>query len=42
VRIPGFMVKQHWHARYHTDAGNRWLRGICAQLFLKDRPRKSA
>jgi DNA-binding transcriptional LysR family regulator len=42
VRIPGFMVKQHWHARYHTDPGNRWLRGICAQLFLKDRPRKTA
>jgi DNA-binding transcriptional LysR family regulator len=31
--IPDFLVKQHWHARYHNDPGNRWLRGICARLF---------
>ncbi|NMG42200.1 LysR family transcriptional regulator [Aromatoleum toluvorans] len=33
--IPSFTVKQHWHARYHHDAGNRWLRGVCAGLFLR-------
>jgi DNA-binding transcriptional LysR family regulator len=33
VRVPTFTVKQHWHARYHHDAANRWLRGICAELF---------
>ncbi len=33
--IPPFSVKQHWHARYHHDAGNRWLRGLCAELFLR-------
>jgi DNA-binding transcriptional LysR family regulator len=33
--IPPFFVKQHWHARYHHDAANRWLRGICAGLFLR-------
>ncbi|MFF7710272.1 LysR substrate-binding domain-containing protein [Pseudomonas sp. NPDC007930] len=33
VPLPGFPVKQHWHVRYHHDAGNRWLRGLCAQLF---------
>ncbi|MDB5930519.1 MAG: transcriptional regulator, LysR family [Polaromonas sp.] len=33
--IPGFTVKQYWHARYHHDAGNRWLRGLCAELFMK-------
>lgn len=33
--IPSFTVKQHWHARYHHDAGNRWMRGLCAELFLK-------
>jgi len=33
VALPGFPVKQHWHVRYHHDAGNRWLRGLCAQLF---------
>lgn len=34
VPIPGFTVKQHWHARYHHDPANRWLRGVCAQLFM--------
>lgn len=33
--IPGFTVKQYWHARYHHDAGHRWLRGLCAELFLE-------
>jgi DNA-binding transcriptional LysR family regulator len=33
--IAGFTVQQHWHARYHHDAANRWLRGVCAELFLK-------
>ena len=33
--IPGFTVKQYWHARYHHDADSRWLRGICAELFMK-------
>lgn len=33
--IPSFTVKQHWHSRYHHDAGNRWLRGVCASLFLR-------
>ncbi len=32
--IPGFTVKQHWHARYHHDPANRWLREVCATLFL--------
>ena len=32
--IPPFTVKQHWHARYHHDAANRWLRGVCAALFM--------
>ncbi len=32
--IPGFTVKQYWHARYHHDADSRWLRGICAELFM--------
>jgi DNA-binding transcriptional LysR family regulator len=36
--IPGFTVKQHWHARYHHDLGNRWLRSVCADLFLEKSP----
>ena len=37
IPIPTFTVKQHWHTRYHNDPGNRWLRGLCAGLFLRDR-----
>ncbi len=37
IPIPGFTVKQHWHSRYHNDPGNRWLRELCASLFLRDR-----
>ena len=33
--IASFVVKQHWHARYHHDLANRWLRGVCAKLFQK-------
>ncbi len=33
VAIDGFTVKQYWHTRYHHDAGNRWLRELCASLF---------
>ena len=32
--IPKFQVKQHWHARYHQDPANRWLRGVCAEGFM--------
>lgn len=49
VPIAGFTVKQHWHARYHHDPANRWLRGVCAALFMQaegaattGRPRSSA
>ena len=31
--VEGFAVRQHWHARYHHEAGNRWLRGVVSQLF---------
>ncbi|MCC6194823.1 MAG: LysR family transcriptional regulator, partial [Burkholderiales bacterium] len=33
VKIAPFLIKQHWHARYHNDPGNRWLRSVCAALF---------
>jgi DNA-binding transcriptional LysR family regulator len=32
--VPTFTVKQYWHARYHHDSANRWLREVCAQLFM--------
>ena len=33
VPVPPFTVKQHWHARYHQEPGNRWLRGVGSMLF---------
>jgi DNA-binding transcriptional LysR family regulator len=33
IPVDGFTVRQHWHARYHHEAGNRWLRGVVMQLF---------
>lgn len=35
MQIPSFSVKQYWHARYHHDVANQWLRGICAELFMQ-------
>ena len=38
--LPPYAVKQHWHERFHADAGNMWLRRTVAQLFAL--PRNSA
>ena len=32
--LPTFQVKQHWHERFHADAGNVWLRRTLAELFV--------
>ncbi len=34
--LPSFAIKQHWHARYHNDSANQWLRSTVAQLFLEE------
>jgi len=31
--LPDYAVRQHWHERFHADAGNVWLRGVMAGLF---------
>ncbi|MFJ7809820.1 LysR family transcriptional regulator [Pseudomonas asiatica] len=31
--VEGFTVKQHWHARYQQDSGNRWMREVVRGLF---------
>lgn len=31
--LPAYAVKQHWHARFHADEGNAWLRQTMASLF---------
>jgi DNA-binding transcriptional LysR family regulator len=33
VSLPSFAVKQHWHERFHADAGNAWLRRTLAELL---------
>jgi DNA-binding transcriptional LysR family regulator len=33
MALPPFAVKQHWHERFHADAGNAWLRSTLAQLM---------
>jgi DNA-binding transcriptional LysR family regulator len=33
IPVEGFAVRQHWHARYHHEAGNRWLRSEVVRLF---------
>jgi DNA-binding transcriptional LysR family regulator len=38
LEVPSFLIKQHWHARYHHDPGNRWLRSLCAELFQQRAP----
>lgn len=38
--IDGFFVKQHWHARYHRDPANQWLRSLCARVFTGQAERK--
>lgn len=30
---PEFQVRQYWHARFHHDAGNQWLRQVIVDLF---------
>lgn len=35
IPVESFSVKQHWHARYHQDAGNRWLRSQFFELFSR-------
>lgn len=35
--IPGFTIRLHWHGRYHTDAGNKWMRQVIVELFARAR-----
>jgi hypothetical protein len=33
IQFPNFVMKQHWHERFHSDPGNKWLRQVIASLF---------
>lgn len=37
IQVSRAEVKQLWHARFHTDPENRWMRGVIAALFLEKR-----
>jgi DNA-binding transcriptional LysR family regulator len=41
LALPSFTIKQHWHARYHEEPGSRWLRGVVADLFMREEGRKA-
>jgi DNA-binding transcriptional LysR family regulator len=31
--LPSSVIRLHWHKRFHTDAGNIWLRGLIGSTF---------
>lgn len=33
IALPRIVVRQFWHARFHRDPGNKWLRAQIASLF---------
>jgi DNA-binding transcriptional LysR family regulator len=32
IPLPSYMVKLHWHARFHADPGNIWIRQMIARV----------
>jgi hypothetical protein len=38
--VPSFTVKQYWHARFHHDPANRWLREQVAGLLAAGAKRR--
>ena len=33
INFPSYLIRQYWHARYHHDLQNKWIRGVLRQLF---------
>ena len=33
VKLPRIEIFQYWHNRFHREPGNKWIRGIFADLF---------
>ncbi len=38
IELPRVEVGLFWHAKYHRDPGNQWMRGIVAELFQAESP----
>jgi len=36
IRLANVDLKQHWHARFHRDPVNQWLRGLIHDVFGQD------
>jgi DNA-binding transcriptional LysR family regulator len=41
VALPSYLVKQHWHDRFHADPGNVWLRRTMAGLFAETKGKRN-
>ena len=39
AQLPDIAINLFWHAKYHKDPANQWLRGLVFQLFARDRER---
>jgi DNA-binding transcriptional LysR family regulator len=35
IPLPEYAVKLHWHARYHADQGNIWLRKVIVRVLRR-------
>lgn len=33
VKLPGYLVKMHWHERYHLDAAGQWMRRVMSEIM---------
>jgi DNA-binding transcriptional LysR family regulator len=38
VALPEIAISLFWHAKYHRDPANRWLRNLIVQRFARDLP----
>lgn len=36
VAIPGFVIRQFWHERFHRDPANKWFRDLIYSLVARD------
>lgn len=37
AKLPEIAINQFWHARYHREPGNQWMRGVVSEQFLEQR-----
>lgn len=37
VKLPRMEISQYWHARFHREPGNQWMRAMFARLFKRPR-----